>query len=105
MPQPESQQFGHTYPPREPGADTRSASTDTPDWREHIESHPDVLSGKPVVKGTRIPAAFLLELLAAGWTERDLLEGYPDLTPDDLRAVWAYASKVVTGNPLQPTPR
>jgi uncharacterized protein (DUF433 family) len=91
--------------PRESDAESQPVSTDPPDWREHIESHPDVLSGKPIVKGTRIPAAFLLELLAAGWTERDLLEGYPDLTQDDLHAVWAYASEVVAGNPLHPTPR
>ncbi|HEX8314106.1 MAG TPA: DUF433 domain-containing protein [Flavisolibacter sp.] len=59
-------------------------------WHEYIVSDKQVLPGKPIVKGTRISVELILELLAAGWTESQLLESYPNLTPDSLRAVFAY---------------
>ena len=63
------------------------------DWREHIHSDPEILSGKPVVKGTRISVDFLLDLLANGWSEKQVLESYPGLTRDSLRAVFAFAAE------------
>ena len=72
------------------------------DWREYIDSDPEVLYGKPLVKGTRIPAAFLLELFASGWTEDEVLEGYPELTREELRAVFAYASELAARDASQP---
>lgn len=63
-------------------------------WQEYITSDRDVLAGKPVVRGTRLAVDFLLELLAAGWTSEQLLESYPQLTVDALRAVFAYAAEV-----------
>ena len=63
------------------------------DWREHIHSDPAILSGKPVVKGTRISVDFLLDLFANGWSEEQVLEGYPNLTQDSLRAVFAFAAE------------
>lgn len=50
-------------------------------WREHIHSDPDVLLGKPVIKNTRLAVDFLLDLLSEGWTEKQILENYPSLTP------------------------
>ena len=61
-------------------------------WRDRIEVDPDVLAGRPVVRGTRLAAELILELLAAGETEGDLLGDYPRLTRDDLLACLAYAS-------------
>lgn len=61
-------------------------------WRDHIEVNPDVLVGKPVVRGTRLAVELILELLAAGETESDLLSDYSRLKRDDLRACLAYAS-------------
>lgn len=61
------------------------------DWSERIISDPEVLVGKPTIKGTRLSVEFILERLADGWTEQQLLDNYPRLTPDDLRAVFAYA--------------
>ena len=61
-------------------------------WRDHIEVNPDVLVGKPVVRGTRIAVELILELLAAGESESDLLSDYPRLKLDDLRPCLAYAS-------------
>jgi uncharacterized protein (DUF433 family) len=60
-------------------------------WEERIVSDPAVLVGKPTIKGTRLSVDFLLERLADGWTEEQLLENYPRLTRDDMRAVFAYA--------------
>jgi len=49
------------------------------DWRERITVDPKVLSGKPVIKGTRIAVEFILELLAKSWTVEDILKNYPQL--------------------------
>jgi uncharacterized protein (DUF433 family) len=61
-------------------------------WRERIEINPEVLAGKPVVRGTRLAVEFILELLAAGQTEADILSNYPRLTHEDLLACLSYAS-------------
>jgi uncharacterized protein (DUF433 family) len=61
-------------------------------WESYIHSNPDILLGKPVIKGTRLSVEFILGLFATGWTEAQILENYPTLTPDSLRAVFAFAS-------------
>jgi len=63
------------------------------DWRDRIHSEPKILSGKPVVRGTRLPVKFLLRLFASGWTEDRVLDNYPNLKRDDLLAVFAYAAE------------
>ena len=66
------------------------------DWEDHIVADPEVMVGKPVVKGTRITAEFVLQLLAAGWTEATILEHYAEsLTPEAMRAIYAFAAQVV----------
>lgn len=62
-------------------------------WREYIHSDPEVLADKPVVRGTRLAVDFLLGLFAAGWTQQQVLESYPALTPEALRAVFAFAAE------------
>lgn len=64
-------------------------------WSEHIHSDPAVLTGKPVVRGTRLAVDFLLGLFASGWTTAQVLESYPQLTPDALRAVFAFAAEAM----------
>jgi uncharacterized protein (DUF433 family) len=64
-------------------------------WREYIHSDPDVLTGKPVVRGTRLAVNFLLELFASGWTAAQVLESYPQLTPEALRAIFAFAAEAM----------
>lgn len=59
------------------------------DWKQHIESSPEVLLGKPVVAGTRISTAFVLERLAQGAPIADLVENHPGLTEENIRAVIA----------------
>ena len=62
-------------------------------WHDHIHSDPSILLGKPVIRGTRLSVEFLLGLLAEGWTERDILESYPQLSREALRAVFAFAAE------------
>jgi len=56
-------------------------------WQDHITSDSTILLGKPIIKGTRISVEFILERLASGWNEEQILENYPRLTSDDIRAV------------------
>ena len=62
---------------------------------DRIIVDPDILVGKPAVKGTRLSLEFILELLAQGWTETEILRNYPGLQREDLIACRAYASEVV----------
>ncbi len=61
------------------------------DWRERIRSDPEVLQGKPCIKGTRIPAALILGYLAAGRDTGATLMEFPDLTAADVLACLDYA--------------
>jgi uncharacterized protein (DUF433 family) len=65
------------------------------DSQGRIVVDPDILVGKPVVKGTRLSVEFLLSLSAQGWAESEILRNYPGLERDDLLACWAYASEAV----------
>ena len=56
---------------------------------------PQVLVGKPVVKGTRLAVEFIVDLLAQGWSEADILRNYPRLTHQDIQACLAYASAIL----------
>jgi uncharacterized protein (DUF433 family) len=60
-----------------------------------ITRDPKVLVGKPVIKGTRISVEFVLELLAAEWSEADIFRNYPHLTREDILACLTYAHDLV----------
>jgi len=62
---------------------------------KHIEINPQIMMGKPVIKGTRLPVEIILEKLAYGYTEEDILKDYPFLTRDDIKASLLYAAKVL----------
>ena len=64
-------------------------------YTDRIELNPKVCSGRPVIKGTRIPVAVIVELLAAGQSWADVLRGYPELSEDDIRAALQYASAAI----------
>jgi uncharacterized protein (DUF433 family) len=64
-------------------------------WQQHILADPKVAAGKPVVRGTRLAVDFLLELFAKGWTRDEVLKAYPQLTPEALLAVFAFAAEVL----------
>jgi len=56
---------------------------------------PKIMGGKPVIKGTRIPVYFILELIANGWTIDDILKEYPHLAREDVLAAVRYAARVL----------
>ncbi len=60
---------------------------------ERIKVDPEIMMGKPCVRGTRLPVYVLLQKMAAGETEAELLEAYPQLSKADLTAVWEYAAR------------
>lgn len=59
---------------------------------EYIISDPRILGGKPIIKGTRISVAFILELFASGASHREILEAYPHLPPKGMAEALQYAS-------------
>jgi len=65
------------------------------DWRDRIEINPQVMLGKPVVRGTRIPVEQILRKLAADVSVEAVLRDYPRLTREDVQAAIAYASDAV----------
>jgi uncharacterized protein (DUF433 family) len=64
-------------------------------WQDRIVVDSNILLGKPVVKGTRLAVEFLIDLLAQGWSEADILKNYPGITHEDIQACLAYASSVL----------
>lgn len=77
---------------------------DTMNWEDHIDADPAVAGGRPVVRGTRLSVDLLLGMLADGATIEQLLESYPHLTRDGVRAVFAYASAMLSDEVLRPLP-
>jgi uncharacterized protein (DUF433 family) len=73
-------------------------------WRNRIAFDPDILSGKPIVKGTRLAVEFILELLANGWTTEKILKNYPQLKEADVTAVLKYATEVMKEEKVYPLP-
>ncbi len=61
-------------------------------WKDHIISNKSILLGKPTIKGTRLSVEHIVNLLAQGWSEQQILENYPTLSKNDLFAVFAYVS-------------
>jgi uncharacterized protein (DUF433 family) len=64
-------------------------------WQDRIIIDPNVLVGKPIIKGTRISVEFVIDLLGRGWTVEQILREYDHLTADDVQACLAYASDVL----------
>jgi uncharacterized protein (DUF433 family) len=62
---------------------------------DRVEIDPEVMLGKPVIRGTRIPAELILRKLSEGATEADLLDAHPHLTPADIRPALAYAADTI----------
>ena len=58
---------------------------------KRIVCDPDILCGKPVIKGTRISVEFLMELLANNWTHEEIIENYPQIKKEDILAALEYS--------------
>jgi uncharacterized protein (DUF433 family) len=65
-------------------------------WQDYIEERKDVMAGKPTFKGTRLTVEFILKQLGTGMSHDELLDQYPTLKREHLRAVMLYAADVVT---------
>jgi uncharacterized protein (DUF433 family) len=63
---------------------------------ERIAVDPEIMMGKPCVKGTRIPAYMLLQKIAAGESEAEILQAYPQLGKADVTGVWEYVVRAPT---------
>jgi uncharacterized protein (DUF433 family) len=64
-------------------------------WEDYIVSDNDVLMGKPTIKGTRISVEHIISLLAQGWSDAQILENYPRLTKESLKAVFTYIQECI----------
>ena len=68
-----------------------------------ITLDPDVLAGKPVVRGTRLAVEFVIGLLADGWSEADIVANYPGVTREDILACLAYARDALNSEKVFPS--
>jgi uncharacterized protein (DUF433 family) len=64
------------------------------DWHDRIVSDAETLFGKPRIKGTRISVELLLDRLADGWSVEDIIESYPHVTREDVRAALAFVAEI-----------
>lgn len=74
------------------------------DWRERIVVDPNILVGKPVIRGTRIAVELVVDLLARGYTKEDILGQYDHITAADVQACLAYASETLRSERVYATP-
>ncbi len=65
---------------------------------QRISSNPEIFGGKPIVRGLRISVELVLSLLAQGVSHSELLEDYPALQPEDIKACLAYAHAVIAND-------
>ena len=73
-------------------------------WNDRIVLNPDILLGKPVIKGSRLAVEFIIDLLAQGWSEEDILRNYPRLAHEDIIACLEYASALLRAERIFPLP-
>ena len=72
------------------------------DWQNHITVDPQILVGKPVIKGTRLAVEFIVDLLAQGWQESEIARNYPGVTHEDITACLKYAAHVLKAEKIYP---
>jgi uncharacterized protein (DUF433 family) len=70
--------------------------------KEHlIVCDPEILNGKPIIKGTRISVGLIMQCIASGMTKEDILRGYPTLTPEGLEAALDFAARQLQGEEVR----
>ncbi len=69
---------------------------------DRIVTDPAILTGKPIIRGTRLAVEFIIELLAQGWSDAQVLENYPGLTKEDIIACLAYAAERLKAERVYP---
>ena len=73
-------------------------------WKDRIVVDEAILTGKPVIKGTRLAVEFIIDLLAHGWSDAEILENYPSIVVEDIRACLAYARAMLHAEKVYPLP-
>lgn len=71
-------------------------------WQDRIVVDPAILVGKPIIRGTRLAVEFIIDLLAQGWSEEQILQNYPGLLREDIKACLAYASDRLRSEKVYP---
>ena len=74
-------------------------------WRDYIDRNPEVLGGKPRIKGTRISVELIIGRLGDGWTVEQLFEAYPRINRDQVQACLAYAAESLASDEIMDIPR
>ena len=74
------------------------------DWRERIIVDPNILVGKPVIKGTRIPVELIIDLLARGYSKEQIMQQYDHITEEDILACLAYAGEILRSEKIYAMP-
>ncbi len=72
------------------------------DFETRIVVDPKIMVGKPVIKGTRIPVDAIIKRLAEGMTIEEILEDYPRITKEDIKAALRYAARIISGENIIP---
>jgi uncharacterized protein (DUF433 family) len=72
-------------------------------WQERIVVEPSILLGKPIIRGTRLAVEFIIDLLAQGWSNEDIIENYY-ITIEDIRACLSYANEALKAEKVYPLP-
>jgi uncharacterized protein (DUF433 family) len=72
------------------------------DLLKEIIIDPDILVGKPVVRGTRLSVEFVIDLLAQGWSEEQVISSYPGMTREKIQACLLYASELLKAERVFP---
>jgi uncharacterized protein (DUF433 family) len=83
-------------------ADLENPMADIPE-HPRISIEPNVLLGKPVIRGTRLSVEFIIGLMADGWSEPEILANYPGVTHEDIIACLAYARAVLGAERVFPS--
>lgn len=69
-------------------------------WKNRIVTNAEILSGKPVIAGTRISVELILDCLASGWSVAEIIENYPHVSWEDVCAALAFAADVIRQKPF-----
>jgi len=72
-------------------------------WQGRIVIDPKILTGKPTIKGTRLAVEFIVDLLAQGWSEAQIVDNYPGLSHEYVLACLSYASELLKSERVFPT--
>jgi len=81
---------------------SKTMATVEMNWQDRITLNPEILVGKPVIKGTRIAVELIIDLLASEWSEADILRNYPGLTHADILACLRYTSARLQAEKVYP---